>query len=131
MESQLKSLQSVIEEEQPETAMKRIKEIESRLGNIAGSSPSKSKISKARRALKGKNPNSEKALKQWQNGMTLYFQELEWRQRALKELHGPLANYEFLLRDSIGLRLQKKLNLDQAKAVSACKSSHKDISLFF
>ena len=131
MESQLKSLQSVIEEEQPETAMKRIKEIESSLGNIAGSSPIKSKFSKARRALKGKNPNSEKALKQWQNGMTIYFQEMEWRQRALKELHEPLANYELLLRDSIGLRLQKKLNLDQAKAVSVCKSSHEDISLFF
>ncbi|SVA64247.1 uncharacterized protein METZ01_LOCUS117101, partial [marine metagenome] len=131
MENQLKSIKSVIEEEQPDSAMKRIKEIESSLGSIAGASPIKSKISKARRALKGKNPNSEKALKQWQNGMTIYFQEMEWRQRALKELHEPLANYELLLRDSIGLRLQKKLNLDQAKAVSVCKSSHEDISLFF
>jgi hypothetical protein len=131
MESQLKSLQSVIEEEQPETAMKRIKEIESSLGNIAGSSPIKSKFSKARRSLKGKKPNPEKALQQWQLGMSVYYQEIEWRQLAVNKLAQPLANYEMLLKDSIGLRMQKKLNKDQAIAVAACKSSHEDISLFF
>ena len=131
MENQLKSIKSVIEEEQPDSAMKRIKEIESSLGSIAGASPIKSKISKARRALKGKKPKTEKALKQWQNGMTIYFQEINWRKLAVNELAQPLANYELLLKDSIGLRMQKKLNKDQAIAVSACKSSHEDISLFF
>ena len=117
--------------EQPDSAMQRIKKIESSLGNIAGASPIKSKISKARRALKGKKPNPEKALQQWQLGMSVYFQEIEWRQLAVNELAQPLANYELLLKDSIGLRMQKKLNKDQALAVAACKSSHEDISLFF
>ena len=131
MENQLKSIKSVIEEEQPDSAMQRIKEIESSLGNIAGASPIKSKFSKARRALKGKKPNVENALKHWQNGMAIYFQEINWRQLAVNELAQPLANYELLLKDSIGLRMQKKLNKDQAIAVAACKSSHEDISLFF
>ena len=131
MENQLKSLQSVIEEEQPKTAMKRIKEIESSLGSIAGASPIKSKFSKARRSLKGNKPNIENALKHWQNGMTIYFQEINWRQLAVNELAQPLANYELLLKDSIGLRMQKKLNKEQALSVSACKSSHENISLFF
>ena len=131
MENQLKSIKSVIEEEQPDSAMQRIKEIESSLGSIAGASPIKSKFSKARRALKGKKPNPEKALQQWQLGMSVYYQEIEWRQLAVNELSQPLANYELLLKDSIGLRMQKKLNKNQALSVSACKSSHEDISLFF
>ncbi|MBL4578968.1 MAG: hypothetical protein JKY05_00805 [SAR324 cluster bacterium] len=63
--------------------------------------------------------------------MAIYFQEINWRQLAVNELAQPLANYEFLLKDSIGLRMQKKLNKDQALAVATCKSSHEDISLFF
>ena len=81
--------------------------------------------------MKGKKPNQEKALQQWEQGMTAFYQEVEWRKRASQELAKPLADYTLLLRDSIGLRLQKKLNKEQALAVSACKSSHEDISLFF
>jgi len=127
----LNSIKSIIENEQPDSAMKRIKDIESTLGSIEGASSIKSKISKARRALKGKKPKPEKALKQWQLGMSVYYKEIEWRQQAVKELAQPLDNYELLLKDSIGLRLQKKLSLEHGKSVSACKSSHEDISLFF
>ncbi len=130
-ETLLNSVKSIIEEEEPKSAMQHIKKIESALGSIKGASSIKSKISKARRALKGKKPNPEKAMKQWQLGMTIYYQELEWRQRAVKELAVPLANYKILLKDSIGLRLQNKLSLEHGKSVSACKSSHEDISLFF
>ncbi len=131
MEDQLKSIKLIVEENEPENAMKMIKEIGKSLGNIAGSSPIKSKISKVRRALKGKKPKPEKALKQWEKGMSVFFEEIEWRKRAANELARPLADYDNLLRDSIGLRLQRKLNKEQALAVSACKSSHEDISLFF
>ena len=131
MEQILNSIKLIIENEQPDYAMKRIKEIESSLGSIKGTSTIKSKISKARRALKGKKRSSEKALKQWQLGMSFYYKEIEWRQQAVKELAQPLDNYEILLKDSIGLRLQKKLSIEHGKSVSACKSSHKDISLYF
>ena len=130
-ETLLNSVKSIIEEEEPKSAMQHIKKIESKLGSIKGASSIKSKISKARRSLKGKKASPEKAMKQWQLGMTIYYQEIEWRQRAVKELAQPLANYEMLLKDSIGLRLQNKLSLEHGKSVSACKSSHEDISLFF
>ena len=63
--------------------------------------------------------------------MTVFYQEVEWRKRASQELSKPLEDYKLFLSDSIGLRLQKKLNKEQALSVSACKSSHEDISLFF
>jgi len=131
VENLLNSIKSIIEKEQPKSAIKRIKEIESELGSIKGASSIKSKISKARRALKGKKSNPEKALQQWQLGMSIYYLEIEWRQRAVKELAQPLANYEILLKDSIGLRLQKKLSVKHGKSVAACKSTHEDLSLFF
>ena len=131
MENQLKSVKSIVDDNKPENSMKMIKEIEKSLGEIAGSSPIKSKISKVRRALKGKKPNPEKALQQWEQGMSVYYKEIEWRKRASQELAKPLSDYTLLLKDSIGLRLQKKLNKEQALAVSVCKSSHEDISLFF
>jgi hypothetical protein len=111
--------------------MKMIKKIEKSLGAVAGSSPIKSKISKVRRALKGKNPKREKALQQWEQAMIVFYKEIEWRKLASQELAQPLEEYKLFLSDSIGLRLQKKLNKEQALAVSACKSSHEDISLFF
>ena len=73
LENQLKSVKSIVENNEPENAMKMIKDIEKNLGEIAGSSPIKSKISKARRALKGKKPNPEKSLQQWEEGMTVFY----------------------------------------------------------
>ena len=131
LENQLKSVKSIVDDNEPETAMKMIKKIEKSLGAVAGSSPIKSKISKVRRALKGKNPNRDKALQQWEQSMTVFYKEIEWRKLASEELAQPLDEYKLFLSDSIGLRLQKKLNKEQALAVSACKSSHEDISLFF
>ena len=81
--------------------------------------------------MKGKNPNRDKALQQWEQAMTVFYKEIEWRKLASQELAQPLEEYKLFLSDSIGLRLQKKLNKEQALAVSACKSSHEDISLFF
>ena len=91
----------------------------------------KSKISKARRALKGKNPNREKANKFWKEALTIFDKEMQWRQKALSELIQPIDAYDTLIKDSIGLRSQKKLGLEQAKSIAVCKSSHQDISLNF
>ena len=111
--------------------MKQIKLIEKELGNIEGSSSIKSKISKARRALKGKNPNREKANKFWIEALTVFDKEMHWRQKGLSELIQPLGACDSLIKDSIGLRSQKKLGLEQAKSIAVCKSSHQDISLNF
>ena len=120
-----------IMQQDPDGAMKQIKLIEKDLGNIEGSSSIKSKISKARRALKGKNPNREKANKFWIEALTIFDNEMQWRQKALSELIQPLDVYDSLIKDSIGLRSQKKLGLEQAKSIAVCKSSHQDISLNF
>ena len=129
--NKIESIGQIIMQQKPDGAMKQIKLIEKELGNIEGSSSIKSKISKARRALKGKNPNREKANKFWKEALTIFDKEMQWRQKALSELIQPLDAYDTLIKDSIGLRSQKKLGLEQAKSIAVCKSSHQDISLNF
>ena len=129
--NKIESIGQIIMQQKPDGAMKQIKLIEKELGNIEGSSSIKSKISKARRALKGKNPNREKANKFWKEALTIFDNEMQWRQKALSELIQPLDAYDSLIKDSIGLRSQKKLGLEQAKSIAVCKSSHQDISLNF
>ena len=129
--NKIESIGQIIMQQEPDGAMKQIKLIEKELGNIEGSSSIKSKISKARRALKGKNPNREKANKFWKEALTIFDKEMQWRQKALSELIQPLDAYDSLIKDSIGLRSQKKLGLEQAKSIAVCKSSHQDISLNF
>ena len=129
--NKIESIGQIIMQREPDGAMKQIKLIEKELGNIEGSSSIKSIISKARRALKGKNPNREKANKFWKEALTIFDKEMQWRQKALSELIQPLDAYDTLIKDSIGLRSQKKLGLEQAKSIAVCKSSHQDISLNF
>ena len=131
LESGLRDLEVVVRQESPEDAMRAIKIFESELGRVAGTSPIKSLVSKARRALKGNNPDSVKAQDFLTKAINRYIEETVWRKRSLVELAPALSQYDDALRSSIGLRLQDRLTFEQAKLVSSCKSHHKDISLAF
>ena len=61
----------------------------------------------------------------------LFDQELNWRKTAASTLMPKLLNYNSIIKDTIGLRLQSKLTKDQAKFVASCNSIHRDISVNF
>ena len=131
LENQLNALEAVILSESGKVAMDRIKEAERALGKVAGTSAINSKLSKARRAVKGKKPKPEKAVKRVKEGLKLYAAEVDWRGRASAEIAPALLVYENAIRDSIGLRLQRRLSTDQIKSVAKCQSVHRDYSLQF
>ena len=112
-------------------AMSAIKLQERNLGEFAGVSSIKSKLSKARRALKGSKYNPEKAKGYHSEAMALLTAEITWRKRALTDMVPALVSYDLAIKDSIGLRLQERMSDDVATTVSACMASHKDISLQF
>jgi hypothetical protein len=114
-----------------EAAIAAIKVVEKKLGAVAGSSKVKSKLSKARRALKKKTPKIDKALNNLSQGVKLFETEVAWRSRAKSELLGELQGYDDLLKKSIGLRLQRYMTTEQAQYVAVCHSHHKDVSLNF
>lgn len=116
----------------PEDAINSLKTAGAKVAGLAGASHISSKISKARRALKKRNdPQREKALENLKEALTLFEEEVIWRQRAVKELAHGLNQYENAIHDTIGLRMQERLPTDKAKEVASCLSVHKDISLNF
>ena len=130
-EPTLASLEGVVANEPPDRAMDIIKAARRELGSVAGSNPITSRLSKARRALRGNSPKPEKALGLLAEARERYAEEVAWRTRAAKELLPGLVAYEDAIRHNIGLRVQERLTNEQARLVAECKSVHRDISLHF
>ena len=127
----LTALQAEVPGMEFDAAIERIKADESRVGKVAGTKGIKKLLSKARRAIKGKNPDPEKSAELLAEAITAFEEDLAWRQRADAELKAGLAAYDAAIRDTIGLRGQRKLPTEQALYVAACGAGHRDISLSF
>ena len=132
LEPSLRELAPVIEgvtdKDSAKAAMNQIKVVESKLSALSAS-PVKSKLAKARKALK--KINTDKALEQLDLALQLLADEAAWRQRAAVELEPALAEYNDAIKHSIGLRMQQRLTIEQAEQVASCQSVHRDISLNF
>jgi TRAP-type mannitol/chloroaromatic compound transport system permease large subunit len=132
LEERLRGLESVIANDPPAQAIETIKAVEKVLGAIAGTSSIKSKLSKARRALRGSTPKREKAAKELAKGLKRFTDEVTWRRRAGKQqLVAGFDVYDNAIKDTIGLRSQERLSSDQAEVIATCQSTHRDISLDF
>ena len=127
---ELLGLQTVIETLEPEQAMEKIKAVESLFSDRIGASHIKSKLSKSRRKLKGKQPDAQAAMGLYQEAIALFDEELDWRNQATNLL-APLGDYNDAIKSTIGLRLQARLTDEQAEDVASCLSVHRDISLSF
>jgi len=131
LEGAIKGLETVIAEQDPEQAMNTIQALESEVGAVEGAGPIRSKLSRARRALKGTTPNRERAAKELAEALKLYAEQMSWRRKAEAELGTGLAAYDNAIRSTIGARLQERLTDEQADALASCQSHHRDISLDF
>ncbi|MFQ5567728.1 MAG: TRAP transporter large permease subunit, partial [Paracoccaceae bacterium] len=127
----LAALQAEVPGMEFEAAIARIKAEESRVGEVAGARGIRKLLAKARRAIKGRNPDPEKAADFLAQAVAAFEDDLAWRRRAEAELAPGLAAYDAAIRDTIGLRGQRKLPTEQALYVAACGADHRDISLSF
>lgn len=126
----IEKLATVVQDKPIPEAIELIKQQESALSNLKNAHTVKSKLSKARRALKRKQ-DKDAALVEINKALTNLDTEIAWRSRGLTELSTNLNDFNAVVKDSIGLRLQQRLSVDQAESVAACMSGHKDISLAF
>ena len=127
----LKQLGGKIKGLKPKEASKVIAVTARLFNSIEGVKTTKKYLSKARRALRGKKANPEKAQKFLKKAIAAYQQDLQWRQRAKTELLPGLKTYELAIRNTIGLRQQRTLPKEQALVIAKCKSVPRDISLNF
>ena len=101
------------------------------VGSVAGAKKIRSDLSGARRALRAKQPDMEKALEKYDSAIEKFRAELAWRQKAAAELLVGLETYEAAIRDTIGLRQQPRMPREQALEFVGCTAEHRDISLHF
>ncbi len=126
----IEGLHQVIREQEIEPAVERIERLESELSAIKNAHPVKSKLSRARRALE-RSQDRDKAAGELIQGLQLLDQEISWRSRAAEEFLPQLQQFDGVIKNNIGLRLQPRLSVEQAEYIASCLSEHKDISLAF
>jgi tripartite ATP-independent transporter DctM subunit len=131
LQHKLPPMQETIENDSADNAMASLKALGAEFDPFTNTNPVKSKLSKARRALRGNNPDPEKAVEQLIIAMQNLESEIAWRGRAFKELKPELEAYDLAIRQTIGMRLQERLTSDQAEDISSCLAIHKDLSLYF
>jgi len=129
LQPQIKALREVIRKQDFASAMARVKRLESELSAVKNAYPIKSKLSHARKALK--KQDRLKAEAELDQALQRLQQELDWRKRAQSDLLEPLDRLDNAVKNTIGLRLQKRLTVSQAENIAGCLSHHKDISLAF
>jgi tripartite ATP-independent transporter DctM subunit len=131
LEGELVALRARLPDTEPAKSVDEIAAVAKAVGRVAGAKAIRADLSAARRALRAKRPNMEKALKKFDSAITKFQGDLAWRERAKTELLPGLEAYEASIRDTIGLRQQPRIPRAQATELIGCTAKHRDLSLHF
>jgi hypothetical protein len=131
LQDELMSSKDMVANTAPSEAVEPLADLAGKFSDVAGAGGVKSAISKARRAVKSKTPDKEKAQAQLDKAIALYQEQLEWRANAEAQIAPKLESYVASLRTTLGLREQSKFTRKQALFVASCASYHRDVSLNF
>ncbi len=131
LEGPLSGLRTVVAGAAPAAAVEEVRTVERAIAKVAGAGHIRSKLSRARRELRRRTPNREKAMREYEQAVQRFRTELAWRSRAGVDLAPGLETYDLVIRDSIGVRQQDRLTAEQASVLSGCLATHRDISLNF
>ena len=131
LEGDLVALRASLPETEPGQSVDKIAAMTKAVGRVAGAKAIRADLSAARRALRAKRPDMNKALKKFDSAIKKFRSELAWRERATTELLPELEAYEASIRDTIGLRQQPRMPREQATELIGCTAEHRDLSLHF
>ena len=122
---------NVLEKDDPKILSQEIKELSKKISSLPENSKITSKLSKVSRNLKKKKVNYKRVRKDFDKSFSIYLSKIN----SLKTIDGNVENYlgNFLndTRNTLGLRLQQSLPKDVALYLASCKSSHRNLSLYF
>lgn len=135
LQERLLTLESSIANRLPQQAITEIKAMENSFNQLDGVAPIKAKLTEARREIKSTatidDTNRGYINELLRQAIVSVNHELRWRIAATTTLLPALDAYNATIKNTIGLRLQKRLSKEQAKDIAACQSVHRDISLNF
>ena len=131
LQERFEPLLELIQQQPVEDGLVAIKDLGNEIDKLTETHRVTSRLSKARRALRGNTPDKEKAVAEVLLASQIMQTEIEWRQRASEQLSSDLAEYDSAIASTIGMRMQERLTTDQAESIAGCLSVHKDLSLHF
>jgi hypothetical protein len=124
-------LLELIRQQSPEAGLEAVKALEIEIDKLTETHRVNSKLSRAKRALRGTTPDKDKAIDQVMLAAKIMQAEIEWHQRAVNELTSDLEEYDQAIASTIGMRMQERFTADQAESIASCLAVHKDLSLHF
>jgi TRAP-type mannitol/chloroaromatic compound transport system permease large subunit len=131
LETPLRDLRAVIETRPEAEAEGPVYDLSRAFGEVGGAGDIKSALSKARRALKDKEPDRAEALAQYDKALAEFEAQKIWRAKAEAALGADLRAYLDGIRGTLGIRVQQRFTREQALYMAACTASHRDVSLSF
>ncbi|WP_417667742.1 TRAP transporter large permease subunit [Roseibium sp.] len=130
-EAEIAALKEAITTLEPADAVSQIEAVRSSVGEVEGSSDIRKGLTAARKVMRSKSPEPEKALAEIDKSLAALAADLEWRSKGAEEFLPKLLEYDAAVQRNIGLRQQPRLPDDMALDVAGCLSGHRDISLNF
>jgi len=131
LQGEFDPLLELIRTQTPEDGLEAIKALEFKIDELTETHRIKSKLSRAKRALRGTTADKDKAIDEVMLAVEILQSEIEWHQRASEGLATDLEEYDQAIAGTIGMRMQDRLNSDQAESIASCLAVHKDLSLHF
>tara|TARA_R110002096_G_scaffold14582_8_gene50759 strand:+ start:1465 stop:4107 length:2643 start_codon:yes stop_codon:yes gene_type:complete len=131
LEAEMMGTKAAVAVNTPDEMVDALSALSKKFGKVDGVDAIKSAISKARRALKSRNPDKAKAQVELDNAISAYQGQVAWRKQAEQTILPKLSAYENTMRETIGIREQAKLTKTQALFVARCQADHRDVSLNF
>jgi hypothetical protein len=130
LQSGINPLIALVREQSSREGLDAIKAYEIEIDKLTETHRITSKLSRAKRALRGDSADREKAIAQLIQAGEVLLSETAWRQRA-GGLATDLQEYEQAIATTLGMRMQQRLGTDQAESIASCLAIHKDLSLHF
>ncbi|MBC8303655.1 MAG: TRAP transporter large permease subunit [Pelagibacterales bacterium] len=131
LSSDINNIKKNINNENYENSILIIDSLSDKLGEISGTEEFANKLYDLSSLLDSEEIDANKISNESSEIFMLFDKEVKWRKDAAENLMPKLQEYNLVIKDNIGLRLQSRLTKEQAKFVARCNSIHRDISLNF
>ena len=131
LSSEIKDLKYSLNNKDYENSISIIDNLFEKLSEISGTDEFANKLDDLITVIDNDEIDEQKLSLASSETFILYDQEVSWREDANKNLLPQLMQYNEVIKNNIGLRLQSRLTKEQAKFVARCNSVHRDISLNF
>jgi len=131
LSSDINNIKKNINNENYEKSISIIDSLSDKLGEISGTEEFANKLYDLSSLLDSEEIDANKISNESSEIFMLFDKEVKWRKDAAENLMPKLQEYNLVIKDNIGLRLQSRLTKEQAKFVARCNSIHRDISLNF